>query len=79
MKQKTLDLIHELEKHYNVRVEGRDFRVDDFTFCEWQDDNLLVEYYYKVGQERDDYIVKDEVIPHDIEEVMWWINTGRDY
>ena len=83
MKQKTLEMIEELKKDYYVKVEGKDFRIDNFTFTEWKDDNLLVTYYKKTKHKdwRGDpeYDIADEVIPHEIDEVMWWVNTDRDY
>lgn len=79
MQKKTLDLIRELEKNYYVTTEGKSFRVDNYTFYEWKNGDLLVEYFLKLGELDDDYIVKEEVISHDIDEVQWWINSGRDY
>jgi hypothetical protein len=83
MQQKTIDLIRELEKDYNVKVEGENFLIDNLTFTEWKDGDLLVTYYDKNGY-RDwkgdpEYDLVDEPIAHDIDEVHWWIKDRSDY
>ena len=83
MQKKTLDLVQELEKNYYVSIEGKEFMVDNLTFTEWKDDELLVTYYKKTGfkdhKNDPESDTADEVIAHDIDEVMWWINSERDY
>ena len=83
MQKKTFDLIKELEKNYNVRVDGKDFMVDDLTFTEWKDNKLLVTYLekteFKDYKGDPEYDTADEVISCEIDEVMWWINSERDY
>lgn len=78
MRQKTLDLIEELKKDYHVRVYDDYFEIDDFQFSDWDDDKLIVTYY-KYSVKYSEYLSDDEIICHDLEEVQWWVNTGRDY
>lgn len=78
MNKKTLDLIEELKKDYHVRVYDDYFEIDDFQFSDWDDDKLIVTYY-KYSEKYSEYLSDDEIICHDLEEVQWWVNTGRDY
>jgi DNA-directed RNA polymerase subunit L len=76
MQQKTLELIEELRKDYNVYVEGEDFTIDNYTFSEYGD-KLLVNYSVKHAE--DDFTEYEEKIESDLSEVVWWVNSGRDY
>jgi hypothetical protein len=79
MQQKTLEMIEELKKDYYVKVEEDNFQVDDYMFSEWGDDQLLVTYYRRNLTHKNEYDCVDEVICHELDEVQWWINSGRDY
>lgn len=83
MKKTTLNLINELAGNYNVKVEGKDFMVDGLTFTEWGDNGLLVTYLEKTGfkdhKGDPEYDTADQIIGRCIDEVMWWINSERDY
>jgi len=76
MQQKTLDLIKEIRKDYNVYVEGEDFTIDNYTFSEY-DEGLLVNY--SVRHAVDNFTECEEKIEFDLSEVVWWVNSGRDY
>jgi hypothetical protein len=76
MQKKTLDLIAELEKDYNVYVDGNEFTIDNYTFSEYGD-KLLVNYTTKYAV--DDIREYEEKIESDLSEVHWWVNSGRDY
>jgi len=76
MQKKTYDLIAELEKDYNVYVDGNEFTIDNYTFSEYGD-KLLVNYSVKHAE--DDFTEYEEKIESDLSEVHWWVNSGRDY
>jgi hypothetical protein len=76
MQQKTYDLIAELEKDYNVYVDGNEFTIDNYTFSEYGD-KLLVNYTTKHAV--DDIREHEEKIESDLSEIQWWVNSGRDY
>ena len=76
MQQKTLEIIEELRKDYNVYIDGSEFMIDNYTFSEYGD-KLLVNYSVKHAV--DDFTeYEHEIIAHP-EEVMWWVNSERDY
>ena len=76
MQKKTLDLIAELEKDYNVYIDGNEFTIDNYTFSEYGE-GLLVNYSVKHAV--DNFTEYEEKIEFDLSEVMWWVNSGRDY
>ena len=76
MQQKTLEIIEELRKDYNVYIDGNEFTIDSYTFSEYGD-KLLVNYSVKHAV--DDFTeYEHEIIAHP-EEVAWWVDSERDY
>jgi hypothetical protein len=79
MRQKTIELIKELEKDYYVQKSNNYFCIDNLYFYDHQtdDDKLIVEWSKKTAI--DDSIDYEEIILNDYSEVEYIIGTARDY